>query len=181
MRVVLAVVLGVAGSLVAISPVGAHADLLSSDPADGSALTAPPPAVTLTFSEALMAPTVAVALSDASRNLFDLETPVVDGNTVTVNWPAAATAGAFTVAYRVVSQDGHPIEGAIRLTIEGEAAAPAPAATSAASTAPTPTTAPTSTPPAPADDESSTGLWLAVGTVLVAIAAVLIVTKRKRP
>ena len=133
-----------------------------------------------------MAPTVAVAVSDAGRQVFDLGAPAVDGKTVTIPWPAQATAGAFTVAYRVVSQDGHPIEGAIGLTIEGDAASPTasvPAASaSATTTAPTPDPTETTATSTTAS-ESSVGPAVGMGIValLVAIFAVIIINKRKQP
>lgn len=184
LRLLVTAVLAIAGALLAVSPASAHAELLSSDPADGAVLDAPPPAVTLTFSEALMAPTVAVAVSDADRNVLDLQTPAVDGSVVTVPWPAAASAGAFTVAYRVVSQDGHPIEGAVRLTIEGDDAAstPSPAATPSPAT-PAPTTDAATTPAevTTTDGHLVPAIGMAVVVVLVAAFAFIVVKKRKQP
>lgn len=104
------------------SPAGAHADLLSTDPADGSSLSAPPAQVSLTFSEALVPETVNVAVSNAMGPLQAIE-PRTQGDTVTVPWPAEVGDGDYTVAYRVVSEDGHPIEGQFAFTVDSGAAA----------------------------------------------------------
>ena len=42
----------------------------------------------------------------------------VDGDTVSVTWPESSPAGEFRAAYRVVSADGHPINGTITFTVE---------------------------------------------------------------
>ena len=134
MRVLARFGLVLAGSLllagVTALPAGAHADLISTDPADGSSLTAPPAAVTLTFSEALVPETVNVALSNDMGPMQGI-VPATSGATVTIPWPAEVGDGDYTVAYRVVSEDGHPIEGSFAFTVAGaqpadEASAPAP-------------------------------------------------------
>jgi hypothetical protein len=56
----------------------------------------------------------------------------------------AGTAGAYTVAYQVASDDGHPIKGDISFTLTVGAPAPAPA-----TQAPEPTAAPSNAPAPP--------------------------------
>lgn len=127
-----------AGSLLLVSaaalPAIAHAELESTNPADGSSISAPPENVVLTFGEELVPETVNVAISDASGPL-DGVTPRTDGAVVTVPWPAEVGDGDYTVAFRVVSQDGHPVEGTFAFTVEAGAAS-APATPAVASGAP---------------------------------------------
>ena len=161
----------------------AHSDLVSSDPADGAVLATPPTTVSFTFNEDLLPDFVRFIATDPSGQTGDLPVSAVDGPTATMDWPTGAPAGEWTVSYRVVSQDGHPIEGGI--TFAYDAPAPSPSSTSAAPTAsPTsaaPTPSPTSAAPSPtispAADTSSGGLgaWAIAGIVLVVLAGVGIV------
>ena len=124
-----AVGVGVAG------PAAAHADLVSSDPADGATLAAAPAAITLTFSDPLFVDGVQMSLVTAEGTLVPSDPPAVSEATATLTWPATAGPGSYEVGYRVVSTDGHPVSGAISFTIEATAV---PEATSA----PAPTTVP---------------------------------------
>lgn len=161
----------------------AHSDLVSSDPADGAVLATPPATVSFTFNEDLLPDFVRFIATDPTGQTGDLPVSAVEGPTATMDWPAGAPAGEWTVSYRVVSQDGHPIEGGI--TFAYDAPAPSPSSTSAAPTAsPTsaaPTPSPTSAAPSPtispAADTSSGGLgaWAIAGIVLVVLAGVGIV------
>ena len=47
---------------------------------------------------------------------------VIDGGTVTVSLPSPLPDGTYTVAYRVVSADGHPVQGAYQFTVTGATA-----------------------------------------------------------
>ncbi|CAM5655639.1 copper resistance CopC/CopD family protein [Streptomyces avidinii] len=111
---VLALVLGGAGSAFA------HAGLSGSDPADGSVLQTAPTQVTLTFTES-------VSFSDDSLRVLSPQNeranprPAqhVDGkeNTARVELSDELPQGTYTVAWRVVSADGHPISGAFVFSI----------------------------------------------------------------
>ncbi|MEV6506354.1 copper resistance protein CopC [Streptomyces sp. NPDC051642] len=112
----------------------AHAALESTDPADGSVLKSAPRALTLTFSES-------VALLDDSFRVYDPDNRRVRtssahhakdaGDTASVTLPAKLGTGTFTVAWRVVSADSHPVSGAFTFSI-GK-----PSATTPITTAPT--------------------------------------------
>ncbi|MFF4452599.1 copper resistance CopC/CopD family protein [Streptomyces goshikiensis] len=111
---VLALVLGGAGSAFA------HAALSGSDPADGAVLKTDPQYVTLTFTES-------VSFSDDSLRVLSPENERVnprpaqhvDGkdNTARVELSGKLPQGTYTVAWRVVSADGHPISGAFVFSI----------------------------------------------------------------
>ncbi len=125
-------------------PASAHAELEGTDPADGAVLATVPDEVTLTFGEDLIDQGNAVTATQVgAAQRLALPDPVVDGETVTVAWPADADSGEFEVAYRVVSADGHPITGAFTFTIanatpsaspSGDASASAAASASASAT-----------------------------------------------
>ncbi|MDX3458107.1 copper resistance protein CopC [Streptomyces sp. ME02-8801-2C] len=106
----------------------AHAALRSTDPRDGSVLDSAPRQVTLTFTES-------VGLLDDSFRAFDPdgrrvstgEAEHVDGRSdaVRVSLPKGLGEGTFTVAWRVVSADSHPISGAFTFSIGEPSATPA--------------------------------------------------------
>lgn len=92
----------------AAGPAAAHATLLSTDPADQSSIEVAPKAVTLTFNEPVGRPAVVVTAPDGSR--VSGRVSALDSK-VTADLTGAAQKGTYTVAYRVVSVDGHPIAG----------------------------------------------------------------------
>lgn len=190
---VLAIPLLLAG--LAAAPAQAHAELESTNPADGSSISAPPENVVLTFGEELVPETVNVAISDAGGPLDGI-TPRTDGAVVTVPWPAEVGDGDYTVAFRVVSQDGHPVEGIFAFTVAAGAAS-APATPAVASGAPdqgasaiavappvgSPIAAPTQEAPyEPTGPEDGSIDWTLVVVVMafgVAAFAALLVAGRK--
>ncbi|MDX3531735.1 copper resistance protein CopC [Streptomyces sp. ID05-39B] len=111
---VLLLLLGSAGQA------SAHAALRGADPADGAVLKTAPRSITLTFTES-------VGLIDDTFRVFDPgngrvetgEAQHVDGrsDTARVTLPAKLGTGTFTVAWRVVSADSHPIAGAFTFSV----------------------------------------------------------------
>jgi methionine-rich copper-binding protein CopC len=158
--VLILLALGFAGA----APAVAHTELVSSSPADGTELDAAPDSVEFVFNEDLLPQTVSVAVQAGDSPAVPAADVRVTGPTVTAPWPAAITSGPVTVNYRVVSADGHPIQGVLRFVLPAAStpAASTPAAsTPAASTpaasipsAPTPSPAGTATPIADAQPES---------------------------
>ncbi|WP_042366585.1 copper resistance CopC/CopD family protein [Streptacidiphilus neutrinimicus] len=107
----------------------AHAALLSTDPAQGSVVAVPPAAVTLHFSESVTLEPDAVRVFDPSGRRVDTGTAAhasADASTaqVRIDANAAAAQGTYTVAWRVISADTHPVAGAYTFSI-GRASAPA--------------------------------------------------------
>ncbi|NUR85236.1 MAG: copper resistance protein CopC [Nonomuraea sp.] len=105
-------------------PALAHDSLKSSDPAKGSTVTSLDE-VKLDFTSSVKLPTVLVR--DAGGAAFQTGSPELDGTTVRQALKDTLPGGKYTVAYRVVSSDGHPIEGEIPFTVKAAAAAPSPA------------------------------------------------------
>lgn len=85
----------------------AHAGLVSIDPADGSTVTDAPTRVVLTFDEQVTTPAVVVVTGPDGRKVSSDRTRVV-GTIVAVDTDLSAP-GRYTVAFRVVSADGHPV------------------------------------------------------------------------
>ncbi|MEY9870736.1 copper transport protein [Streptacidiphilus sp. MAP12-33] len=100
----------------------AHAALLSTDPAQGSVVAVPPTAVTLRFSESVTLEPDALRVFDPSGKRVDTGTAghaSGDASTaqVRIDSSAAAAQGTYTVAWRVISADTHPVAGAFTFSI----------------------------------------------------------------
>ncbi|MCW2913008.1 MAG: hypothetical protein JWN52_1076 [Actinomycetia bacterium] len=105
-------------------PASAHTKLLSSTPARGAKVTSPTE-VTLVFSENVTLAKVLVR--DAKGGRHESGTAQVEGAKVTQKVAVGLTAGPYTVDYRVVSADGHPVEDSLPFTITGTAGVATPA------------------------------------------------------
>ncbi len=99
-----------------------HASLTSSNPEDGSTLSAPPTVIDLTFNEELLPDTVEIAVTTEAAGLIAGVEFTTAGPTVQVAWPQDLPDDTYQVAYRVVSSDGHPITGAITFSYTGSGA-----------------------------------------------------------
>lgn len=104
-------------SPVAATPAFAHVALVTSDPKDGETLDKAPDAAVLTFSEPLDAPSTKVAVTDANGDTVDAGDPTIKGDSVTqpLHLPGA---GKYTVAFHIVSEDGHPVRDSVSFTAD---------------------------------------------------------------
>lgn len=98
-------------SVLAASPASAHAGLVQADPADGSTHDTAPSKVTFTFNEVVGNAVVAVTAPDGSSVKVS-GTRAVD-NVVTAQVADVDQRGTYSASYRVVSADGHPVEGTV--------------------------------------------------------------------
>ena len=128
--VLLAVCLGAGLGLA--GPAAAHNVLIASDPADGAVLQQSPTVISLTFDQPVQdfQPVVTVLGADGQR--YESGTPSVDSTVVTQSVTTLTAPGPYSIAYRVVSADGHPVQGEVRFEL---AAAPVPASSAASSPA----------------------------------------------
>ena len=155
----------------------AHEQLLRADPAAGATVTGPVAVIRLTFSDAI-SPGFAAATFAVDDQPARSVNVTVDGATLTVvpPDPAPTTRQRWTLAYRVVSGDGHPIVDQLSFTVTPSGR---PTDASAASTQ--------SSPPAPAPaTQPSAGpgrRWLAAvgGVLLVGVVAVAARVRRRTP
>lgn len=174
-----------------LTPVAAsaHDRLITSDPADGASVQVSPDAITLTFSDTPLdvSPVVRVTGADGTV-VFDGPPTLVDATaTATLEQPLAA--GTAQVAWRVVSADGHPIEGTFSFTVVEGPAAPATTTTAAASDAgggasATSTSAASASASAPAEESGGLspaflGFIGALILLVVALIALLMVRRRR--
>lgn len=129
------------------APALAHTALKSSDPAKNARVEIVRK-VTLTFTESVRFPVVLVRGADGKR--YESGRPEVDGPMVIQAVADSVPPGAYTIAWRVVSDDGHPVEGEIPFTVvapETPAAVATASATPATGTSGAVASAPQATPP----------------------------------
>jgi len=107
----------VTASALTAAPAWAHAELTSIAPDDGAILDAPPRRIELTFSEPLITAAATVVVTDDQDVVVTRDRSRVDGTSVSVPWPPELPPGDYTIAFRVVSGDGHPIKGTSRFTL----------------------------------------------------------------
>jgi copper resistance protein C len=129
---VVAIALSVGWLLGAVgaAPASAHASLVRSSPADQSSLATAPTTVTLTFDENIRTPSVVLVTNADGASVVQGKTTVVDNISSTP--VSTGPSGEFTVAYRVVSADGHPVSGRLAFSVgPGRPGAPTPQVTAA--------------------------------------------------
>lgn len=95
----------------AAAPAGAHAQLVSTDPAHGEVLDVSPEQVVLEFSEAVQTPSDAVEVFDGAGDEVPVESVDGSGSDVSADLPELED-GPYVVSWHVISGDSHPISGA---------------------------------------------------------------------
>jgi copper resistance protein C len=175
-------------SVIATAPVAtAHAELESTTPKQGSTVQRLPQQVTLTFSEPIRTPAFVEVRGPGSTNVASGDVQVRD-EVLTQRLGDATGGGAYSLAYRVTSADGHPISGTVRFRVAGggggdanggnEQSTPAP---SADSTEGAGGTGQDSAPAAPAEESGglgTTALVLLLGALVLGIAGLAVGTRR---
>ncbi|GAA2292902.1 copper resistance CopC/CopD family protein [Streptomyces violaceusniger] len=98
----------------------AHAALTSTDPADGSVVKTAPREVTLNFSEGVLLSGDSVRVLDPKGKRVDTgKTAHVGGksSTAAAGLHSGLPDGTYTVAWKAVSEDSHPVSGAFTFSI----------------------------------------------------------------
>jgi methionine-rich copper-binding protein CopC len=182
----LAIALTALGTIIlSATSAAAHVSLISSAPADGSTPAEAPRAVRLTFSESVLKRFASIAVTGPAGQRVDNGKPNVAGAVVSVPLQPLTVPGHYTVGWRVVSEDGHPVAGALRFNISAAAAA-------AAAEGDTTGTGPPATPtarsskagaasgPAAGGNFVTDHVWhFLIGAVVVLIGAVLLWRERR--
>lgn len=126
--VLLALLLGLATTVIPAAPASAHTSLESSDPAPDAQLAAAPGRVSLVFAEGIQAQFTKVTLAVGSGAPATLATNITDQN-VDVSVPASlagrqpqGSTEPWKITYRTVAADGHPVEGTLTFTVTASAA-----------------------------------------------------------
>ncbi|MGW6172640.1 copper resistance CopC family protein [Arthrobacter sp. NPDC055138] len=165
----MAMLLWLALALALARPAAAHDELISSTPENGAVLDTPPTEVSLKFSANVMDIGATTQVLDGEGTDWAAGAPVLSGSQVSIPLRDGMPDGDYQLGWRVVSSDGHPIEGTLKFTV----AAASPAASSAAGS--------TSEAAGQEEGPSNLGLFVALGAGALAIAAGLaafVISKR---
>ncbi|MEU8129049.1 copper resistance CopC family protein [Micromonospora sp. NPDC049049] len=164
---VLAVLMAV---LIPASPAWAHNSLRTATPARDATLPSAPTEVTLEFMQRLDPAFTTIVLTDAAKRKLPTGEPVVTGAKSTIQVTDPLPNGTYTVAYRVVSVDGHPVQGSYPFTVADPSSSAAPVVAVSAS-APAPPAAAAASSGGPSAGVLTTAAALAL---LVLVAAGLL-------
>ncbi|MFS0884486.1 copper resistance protein CopC [Aeromicrobium sp. 179-A 4D2 NHS] len=158
-------------------PAQAHTGLISSDPADDSTAQTTPERIQLRFTDPMSSEfsKVSITIGTSPRRVLVVD-PETSGSTVSVDLsdvelpppPRGSGDVAWDVAYRVISADGHPVDGTIRFT------APLPPATTLGDTGSHESKSPKAEPSTAAaksngGDFRSTAILIGVGVALACL------------
>lgn len=108
----------------------AHDGLLRSSPAAGARLTTAPSSIELVFGARIDLGGTLVELVDGAGRPIPLAPPTrsPNGRTIRVAVAEATAPGAYTIRWRIVGRDGHPVRGTIAFSVVGPAIAASPGA-----------------------------------------------------
>jgi methionine-rich copper-binding protein CopC len=111
-KIVFAALLALTASLFVIAPASAHAALSWSSPEVSSSVSEAPTQVTLVFDDEIQViegtESNIITVTDENDRHFETGDVTVNGGKVGVEL-SPLNEGTYTVAYRVVSADGHPV------------------------------------------------------------------------
>jgi copper resistance protein C len=127
-------------------PAAAHDSVESSTPADGASVPEPPEEVSITLTQNPIALGSQIKVNDAAGTDWAEGAVEIVDNVASQKLKEGAPAGQYTVVWRVVSSDSHPIEGSWTFSVSG---ATTPGATAGAGTTAGATSAPASAAPIP--------------------------------
>jgi methionine-rich copper-binding protein CopC len=147
------------------SPAAAHTDVVSTTPSANESLTEAPTQVTITTREAVRELGSAIVVTGPSGARVDDGSTEIDGNVTLVGLSALSEFGTYTVDYRLLASDGHPIEGTFSFDLAegGSTVSPSPSPSESTQT-PTPE-------PTPSDGEQSAFPWWVLLAAAVALAS----------
>ncbi|MGN7186838.1 copper resistance CopC family protein [Microbacterium enclense] len=175
------VLLAAAALLVPALPAAAHDELIGTDPASDAVLETLPEQITLSYSADVLtdAGATVIEVTDAAGTSLTDGAPEVSGSEVTQAL-AGPASGTVTVQWRVVSSDGHPIDGEFAFSVPESTPTPTPSATpsasstAAASEAASPAATTEVTIPLESDAPASPLPWILLVVALVIVAGVLV-------
>ncbi|MEV7825873.1 copper resistance CopC family protein [Microbacterium enclense] len=177
------VLLAAAALLIPALPAAAHDELIGTDPAPDAVLETLPEQITLSYSADVLtdAGATVIEVTDAAGTALTDGAPEVSGSEVTQAL-AGPASGTVTVQWRVVSSDGHPIDGEFAFSVPESTPTPAPtpsatpsaSATGAASEAASPAATTEVTIPLESDAPASPLPWILLVVALVIVAGVLV-------
>lgn len=115
---IIAALFGLVGAFGFASPSFAHAHLKRAEPAVGSAVAAPPPSLSLSFTEAVEPRFSTVELQGPDGKKVQIGAPEARDNGLTlVSTLPALPPGMYTVIWHATSVDTHKTDGKFTFTV----------------------------------------------------------------
>lgn len=162
------------------APASSHTDLIASTPSDGSRISSAPAEIALEFNADVRSALATVTLTIGQRRVGNLAVTAGERPTLLVAGVDGASlpadvSGDWRLAYRVTSDDGHPITGTLNFTVRiADSSAPA---TSRAESAPP---RPLSRNDRPSDAIGATALIGLLAGLAAVLGCGLLVRARRR-
>ena len=116
-------ILGLYAALLVISPAYAfaHGEMVRADPAANSRVISAPMQVSIEFDGKLQvlgnATINSITVKDDKGQVISEPVSTVDGMRITSKLTSLDVTGLISVSYRIVSEDGHPVEGEYSFTV----------------------------------------------------------------
>ena len=108
-KVIAVGMLAMLATMLGMGTASAHSAVVGSNPENGASIQVAPDTVSVTFNEALQAQFAALTVTGPDGNLWTKSDPSVEGPTVSADLGDLGPTGVYTIAYRVTSADGHPV------------------------------------------------------------------------
>lgn len=157
-RVLATVALMVAAVLGTATPALAHDVLISTDPAKNASLETGPGKVTLTFDAPVQGGDInQIAVTGPGGTQWAEGAVEINSNVISAPVRPLGPAGVYTVGYRILSADGHPVEGQYTFTLTKAGTG-------------TPATASAATGTAQSGGSSGVPIWVWVAGAIVLLA-----------
>ncbi|MGE7602810.1 copper resistance protein CopC [Peribacillus sp. NPDC097675] len=90
-----------------------HATVISSNPSPNESLDTIPEKISIQFSEDIQSSFYSLKVISKNKNEIPLQDIQVSEKTLEATWSSSLDEGSYIIKWRVVSSDGHPIEGTI--------------------------------------------------------------------
>jgi len=176
-------------AVVAMALIGGSGAALAHDvvegtaPADGSSVATVPAKVTVTLSNTPASIGSQINVVDESGTNWSAGTVEVLDNVATQQLKPGAPAGKYTVQWRLVSSDGHPIDGQFAFTAAAAAVAGTGATTAGTGAVAGPvesfSAAPTAATQKAPDGGVPWSVFGLIGALVVVVVAMVVVAKRR--
>lgn len=95
----------------------AHDVLINTDPTDGAKVSVSPQEIRLSFNDPVRPQYDTVTVVGPGQTYWTDAPPQITGSTVIEPVHELGPAGAYAVSFRVLSADGHPVEGRVTFTL----------------------------------------------------------------
>jgi methionine-rich copper-binding protein CopC len=159
----------------------AHAELTGSSPGEGATLDKAPSRIVLVFNENVQTSFAEIVVTAPDGAEISTGDAAVTGNRVVATVGRPTAAGDYTVAWRVVSDDGHPVDGQFAYTLTKQALTTGQVAATTTNGTPTPGATTTGTTATGSSDSwaSQHAAALAIGAAVVVAVGLLFLRQRQ--